>query len=143
MKKQIIFVALMAVCFCGVASAYTTPNKATMNNIEKAWKKVIWVETKSGTHPDAYKKRKQGDWGIAQITPILVKDVNRIQKKKYTHSDSLNDKLAKQMFIIYLTNYARNSSVEKMCRLWHRGPSKKYQYDQHGDRYWKSCQRAK
>ena len=112
----------------------STANAST----DEAWELVIFMESTSGTHPNTYK-----DWheanplGIAQITPVVVRDVNRILGKEvFTLEMRVNDYLSRLMFEVICNHYAKGGSVEKLCRLWHRGPSHKRQYDSAGDLYW-------
>jgi len=110
---------------------------------DEAWRLVIHMESSSGTHPNTYKDwHKANPLGIAQITPIVVKDVNRILGKEvFTLEMRVNDYLSRLMFEVYCNHYAKGSDVEKLCRLWHRGPSKKRQYDSAGDYYWDKCRK--
>ncbi len=119
----------------------------TLDRLNDAWAKVIEVESSSGEHPDTYKKRIEGDWGIAQIISILVEDVNRILRittmrgdVTFTHEDALDDKKARFMFNVYCTYYYPNGTIDQWCRLWHRGSSHKQQRDNRGDIYSAKCQ---
>ena len=126
--RKLLFVALVLIGH----------SMARADNVDLAWKLVIQIESNSGTHPRTYETWKgHNDLGIAQITPILVKDVNRILKSEvFTLEMRVNDYLSRLMFEVYCNHYAKGGSVEKLCRLWHRGPSKKRQCDAYGDRYW-------
>ncbi|MBB76541.1 MAG: hypothetical protein CMJ75_18710 [Planctomycetaceae bacterium] len=65
--------------------------------------------------------------GIAQIRPILVEDVNRIEgEERFKHSDALNPLLAFEMFVIYSEHYADHTddySPEGIARRWNGGPT--------------------
>ena len=45
--------------------------------------------------------------GRYQLTPVYVKDVNRIAKTFYTHDDAWNDRAAQQMIYTYLAYYGK------------------------------------
>ena len=109
--------------------------------LDAAWDVVIRVESSSGTHPNTYKLwHKSGALGIAQITPIVVRDCNRILKLPvFSLSDRLDDKASRVMFDVYCKHYYPEGELEEWCRLWHRGSNKKRQYDGYGDLYWKKC----
>jgi soluble lytic murein transglycosylase-like protein len=83
------------------------------------WEAVCAVE--SGGNP-----RAVGDGGkavgIAQIHPILVKDVNRFAGTKYTLNDRFNPAKSKEMFNLYVEHYGKGRSVQFKARLWNGGP---------------------
>lgn len=69
-----------------------------------------------------------GSVGLLQITPVLVKDVNKIlaqqkSSKRYTLADRLNPDKSKEMFVIIQEHYNPSHNVEKAIRLWNGGPS--------------------
>ena len=64
--------------------------------------------------------------GILQITPVLVKDCNRIlekqnHRKRYTMKDRFSVKKSKEMFILYQSFYNPKNSVEQAIRSWNGG----------------------
>lgn len=83
------------------------------------WEAVCHVE--SGGNP-----RAVGDGGkavgIAQIHPILVKDINRFAGTKFTLKDRFDPIKSKQMFNLYVEHYGKGRSVEFKARLWNGGP---------------------
>lgn len=74
----------------------------------------------SGNNPNA--TGKNGDLGILQITPILVKEVNRLGYN-YKHEDALDIKKSEEMFYIIAEHYCPNHDYEKMARIWNGGPN--------------------
>ena len=57
---------------------------------------------------------KNDDWGIFQITPIYVKEVNRILgEEKYTHEDAFNPEKAMSMFSIMQNSHNPESDIDK------------------------------
>ena len=66
--------------------------------------------------------------GILQIWPIMVDDVNRIQRlnkrsKRYTYKDRKNAARSVEMYHIWLNHYHKNSNDENIARCWNGGPS--------------------
>ena len=64
--------------------------------------------------------------GILQITPVLVKECNRILKlrkstRRYTMSDRFNAGKSKEMFLLYQSFYNPHNSVEQAIRSWNGG----------------------
>ena len=111
-----------------------------MAGLDAAWIRVIEVESHSGKDPQCRIPQAADDLGIAQITPIVVRDCNRILKLPvFSLSDRLDDKASRAMFDTYCKHYYPEGELEEWCRLWHRGPSRKRQYDELGDLYWKKC----
>jgi len=63
------------------------------------------------------------DVGIAQIRPILVKDVNRIAGVNYSLSDRFCKEKSFEMFQLYCEHYGAKT-LEERAILWHIGASK-------------------
>lgn len=64
--------------------------------------------------------------GAMQITPILVKDCNKIlkkrkSKKRYTLADRYSVSKSKEMFLLIQQHYNPKNSVEKAIRSWNGG----------------------
>ena len=61
-----------------------------------------------------------------QITPVLVKDCNRIlkdrnEKRRFTLKDRYNVKKSKEMFVLIQEYYNPTNSIEKAIRSWNGG----------------------
>jgi len=93
---------------------------------------IVWVESKG----NATARSKDGSLGIAQILPVMVKEVNRICKikginKTFTLQDRLNPEKSEQMFWIFQNFYNPNinwetitmSEMEIIARKWNGGPN--------------------
>ena len=66
--------------------------------------------------------------GYLQISPVLVKDCNRIlgqkgSKKRYTLNDRYNKQKSIEMFITIQSFYNPRNSIERAIRLWNGGPN--------------------
>ncbi len=91
------------------------------------WSPVIEaiIDVESGGKAKAVDKSGKS-CGILQITPVMVKDCNRILKlkkseKRYTLSDRFNVKKSKEMFHLYQSFYNPKCDVEYAIRLWNGG----------------------
>ena len=89
---------------------------------EDGWRDFIPapVQVESKGNPNAL--GKNNDRGILQITPILVKEVNRISGLAYTHDDAWNPEKSIEMFYIITRKYCPEHDFEKMARIWNGGP---------------------
>ena len=83
------------------------------------WEAVCAVESSGNPHA-------VGDGGkavgIAQIHPIVVKDVNRFAGTKFTLNDRFDPTKSKEMFNLYTEHYGKGRSVQFKARLWNGGP---------------------
>ncbi len=64
--------------------------------------------------------------GPLQISPVLVKEVNNILKrrnssKRYSLNDRFNKQKSKEMFVIIQSYYNPNNNVERAIRMWQGG----------------------
>lgn len=64
--------------------------------------------------------------GVMQITPVLVKECNRIlrkkkSKKRFKLSDRFNVSKSREMFILFQSFYNPMNSIEKAIRSWNGG----------------------
>lgn len=68
--------------------------------------------------------------GCLQIWDCVIKDVNRIYKKKYTKQDCFNRSKAIEICQLYLLHYGKNYekktgkkvTAEILSRIWNGGP---------------------
>ena len=91
------------------------------------WNPVIdaIIEVESEGKADAVDKSGKS-CGIMQITPILVKECNRIlelkkSSKRYTMQDRFSVKKSKEMFLLFQSFYNPKNSVELAIRSWNGG----------------------
>ena len=64
--------------------------------------------------------------GIMQITPILVKECNRVlelknSSKRYTMKDRFSVQKSKEMFLLFQSFYNPKNNVELAIRSWNGG----------------------
>ena len=105
------------------ASAGTKGKKSSQFD----WNPVIdaIIEVESEGKADAVDKSGKS-CGIMQITPILVKECNRIlelkkSSKRYTMQDRFSVKKSKEMFLLFQCFYNPKNSVERAIRSWNGG----------------------
>ena len=89
------------------------------------------VESTNGTDPRA-------GGNDLQITPICVRDVNRIYGTAYTMKDVTDRRRSEEIAVLYLSYWgpkcAARPDAETFARIWHRGPRK--WKDAVGTAYW-------
>lgn len=78
-----------------------------------------------------------------QITPICVRDVNRIYGTSYTMADVRDRRRSEEIAVLYLSYWGprcgRSPDAETFARIWNRGPSR--WMDGKGALYWKKVRR--
>ena len=122
----VTFMVVLAVMALQGAYAYTH---------DDLWNAICKVET-GGHWQSTDKPGSFGEVGIAQIRKVCVDDVNRILKSKgakerYTYKARLSIKKSREMFYIYIGNYAKHygktqgkvASYEVKARIWNGGPN--------------------
>jgi hypothetical protein len=74
------------------------------------------IEVESRNNPGAVGKTNDG--GVLQITPIYVKEANRIQKKQtFTLEDRFDTKKSLEMFNVIQSHYNKSRNIEKAIKL--------------------------
>ena len=80
---------------------------------------------------DGSRVGKHGELGVIQITPICVRDVNRISGTQYIHVDARDRRKAVNMYWVYMTHYMPTRYTGKIsearyleiaARIWNCGP---------------------
>ncbi len=91
------------------------------------WNPVIdaIIEVESEGKADAVDKSGKS-CGIMQITPILVKECNRVlelknSSKRYTMKDRFSVQKSKEMFLLFQSFYNPKNNVELAIRSWNGG----------------------
>ena len=91
------------------------------------WNPVInaIIEVESEGNPKAVDKSGKS-CGSMQITPILVKECNRIlnlrkSSKRYSMKDRFSVNKSKEMFLLYQSFYNPKNDVELAIRSWNGG----------------------
>ncbi len=120
MRKTLIRAVLtLTFMICGLESfAQSTPTKNRWDNLIKA---ISVVESKE--NPRAVNGKHVG---ILQISPVVVKECNRINKlkkkqKQYQYNDRYSKEKSIEMFWIIQDFYNPSHNIEKAIRLWNGG----------------------
>jgi hypothetical protein len=91
---------------------------------------IIWQESKGNPNPKHSDGKSEG---ILQITPIYVKEANRILgKSKYTLYDRRNPLKSHEMFLVVQNYHNPEKDVKKAVKLHNKG--KRY-FEEVMDRY--------
>ncbi len=91
---------------------------------------IIWQESKANPNPKYSDGKSEG---ILQITPIYVKEANRILgKNKYTLYDRRNPLKSHEMFLVVQNYHNHEKDVKKAVKLHNKG--KRY-FEEVMDRY--------
>ena len=121
-KASVCLMALMIlsvnVMAKGNAAKSTTTSGTNWNPVMDA---IIQVESEGNT-----KAVSGNSVGAMQITPILVKECNKIlekqkSKKRFTLSDRYSVDKSKEMFLLIQKYHNPENSIEKAIRSWNGG----------------------
>lgn len=86
------------------------------------WQVLQMAIIKTESDFDSLATGKTGDRGIFQITPIYVKEANRILKEeKYTHEDAYSPKASLEMFNVVQSRHNPSNSSTKAIKLHNPG----------------------
>jgi hypothetical protein len=128
MKRLILILCIFLTCsLSGVSPPIKTLIIANYEPIKPfliLWEAVTIVE--SNKDATAYNKLSQAT-GIAQITPILVKDYNNRSGKSYMLNDCYDIQISKEIFMFYCMLY-RTSDFEYIARRWNGSGYKTKKY---------------
>lgn len=123
LAKNACLTCMMMMLVSMSASANGTKGKSSRFDWNPVIDAIIEVESEG----DAKAVDKGGkSCGILQITPILVKECNRIlelrnSKTRYTMGDRFSVKKSKEMFLLYQSFYNPKNNVEQAIRSWNGG----------------------
>ena len=134
MKKAVYFAfgALLFVIGLALGTRIDENPKVIINNptIESTlseWEimKLAIIKKESEFNPLAVGKTE--DWGLFQITPIYVKEVNRILgETKYIHEDAFNPEKTHQMLNIVQNHHNPENDIEKAIKSHNPTASSEY-----------------
>lgn len=105
---------------------------------EGQWDDLLYAMIEVESHGNPRALGKANDRGILQITPVLVREVNRLSDVKYTHDDAWDVEKSKEMFYIIARHYCPDHDFEKMARIWNGGPQGHHKSCTRG--YWAKVQ---
>lgn len=113
------FIVISALPLC--AAAEKSERTRSGFDWEPVMEAIIQVESEGDS-----KAVSGNSCGAMQITPILVKECNRIlekrnSKKRYTLKDRFSVTKSKEMFLLIQSYFNPTNNVEKAIRSWNGG----------------------
>jgi hypothetical protein len=99
---------------------------------EKSWMSVLPAITQVESKGDPKAIGDKGKaLGLLQIHNVMVQEVNRIGKTKFTHKDALKPDIATKMYDIYMAHYVPKAEQKlgrpltpgEIGKLWNGGPA--------------------
>ena len=123
MKKLLIILPFLLIS-CTMHSPPTMP-RIDMDNYNRILfiQSIIHIESKG----NPFAVGSTNDAGILQITPICVKEANRILKRKeYTLDDRFSHKKSVEIFNIIQSHHNPTFNYRKACKIWNPGAGKSY-----------------
>lgn len=125
MKTYVITVFILLLSF--ELSDYEVPRVDLIQEDVNEWDILIQaiIQVESEGNPLAI--GKTNDVGILQITPIYVKEVNRILKRnEYTLTERTDEQKSLEMFEVYQRHHNPNKNLLKAIKLHNPGAGKWY-----------------
>lgn len=128
MKKTTLFLMLMYLSSFKISSPEVIREDVSALSVMKDdWSILIEALIQVESEGDRFAVGKANDVGVLQITPIYLKEVNRIlQKDVYTLSERTDINKSIQMFEIYQSRYNPDKSIEKAIMLHNPRAGKSY-----------------
>lgn len=128
MKRKPLLTTFFLVLACCISAKHPGESQSPSYSIRTISSWDVFVEalvmTESGGNPSAV--GKNNDAGILQITPIYVKEVNRIAQKNYTLEDRFDPDKSKEMFQIMNTHYNPSFNIDRAIRIHNPGAGNWY-----------------
>lgn len=111
----------------------------TPKPIDELINALIHVESRGIDSAIGDKHLKEPSVGVLQIRPIMVREVNRICKKKglkeqFTLKDRFDREKSIHMFMIWKGYYHKDSNFEAIARSWNGGP--RWKTIKRTEKYW-------
>ena len=125
--RKIIEIACLTCMILMLVPIYASAGTKEKKSSRFDWSPVIdaIIEVESEGNANAVDKSGKS-CGILQITPVLVKECNRILKlqkssKRYQMADRFSVAKSKEMFLLYQSFYNPQHNVEQAIRSWNGG----------------------
>ncbi len=120
-KRRLFLLLTLCVAFPMVVSAGGAQIKKKRVDWNSVMEAIIQVESEGNA-----RAVKGNSCGAMQITPVLVKDCNRIlrmrgSEKRYTLADRFSVSKSKAMFLLIQSFYNPQNNVEQAIRAWNGG----------------------
>lgn len=122
-KRRLFLLLTLCVAFPMLVSAGGAQIKKKRVDWNPVMEAIIQVESEGNA-----RAVKGNSCGAMQITPLLVKDCNRILRmrgsdKRYTLADRFSVSKSKAMFLLIQSFYNPQNNVEQAIRAWNGGQS--------------------
>lgn len=129
MIKRLILILAVFAGGCYIGKTYLNPKTEEKYIIDTipSWEVFTraLIQTESGGNPNAI--GKTNDVGILQLTPIYVRDANRITHSQYTLDDRYDVKKSLEMFTIINDHYNPDHDIDKAIKLHNPGAGDWYE----------------
>ena len=107
--------------------------------IENLVNALIYVESRGIDSAIGDRHLKEPSVGVLQLRPIMVREVNRICKKKglkerFTLKDRFDREKSIHMFMIWKGYYHKDNNFEAIARSWNGGP--RWKKIKRTEKYW-------
>jgi len=151
MKKMVMLLSLIPILtsngdiykssmeFPTIKPIIEQPVIITPKPIDKLINALIHVESRGIDSAIGDKHLKEPSVGVLQIRPIMVREVNRICKKKglkerFTLKDRFDREKSIHMFMIWKGYYHKDNNFEAIARSWNGGP--RWKKIKRTEKYW-------
>ena len=126
MKKLVKNVCLSLTLLSLIPTAAQAATKGSNSSASFDWTPVMEAIIKVESEGNA-RAVSGNSVGAMQITPILVKECNKILKnrksdKRFSMNDRYSVDKSKEMFLLIQSHYNKTNDVEKAIRSWNGGP---------------------
>lgn len=130
MKARRIGIALITIFLIGetplkqAEKGQETPSTATDYSIGE-WERLQLAIALTESRLDPTMIGEADDWGLLQIRPIYVEEVNRVAGTDYTHEDAFDIDKSLEMFALMQEHYNPGRDIETALRYhnkadWYR-----------------------
>lgn len=127
MRRLVLVLPLLLTCVVGMPEP-DFPQLGALTQEESQisdWVKLQLAIALTESRFDPSKIGADDDWGLLQIRPIYVKEVNRIAGTDYTHEDALDVDKSLEMFALMQAHYNPERDLETALRYhnkadWYR-----------------------
>lgn len=128
MKKVMLFLMLMCLFSFKMSSPKVMKEETSSLFVMKDdWNILIEALIQVESEGNRFAVGKANDVGVLQITPIYLKEVNRIlQEDVYTLSERTNIDKSIEMFEIYQSHHNPSKNIEKAIMLHNPRAGKSY-----------------
>ena len=123
--KKVVKIVCFILCLMTLSTQLAAAKGSKSTTSAYDWNPVMDAIIHVESRGDA-KAVSGNSCGAMQITPILVKDCNKIlkmrnSKKRYTLADRFSVSKSKEMFLLIQSHYNPTNNIEQAIRSWNGG----------------------